>query len=315
MERVATQIDSTTEPLNTNIWIPHELLRSANSDFSASSRRHTVNDERETRTLSHILEQPAQAILATNPPCRSRTRDRAPNGRLHTRLSRVSSTASQSQQRRWSHHTQSKANKQSVRANSIHSAALLQREQQPARAESPLLIEYNRPTFHFQTTIGPVAYPPRARILSRTISPTADVVRTSSGQTPGSRHGSGSPTHQVGRVSIQRGEQIPYDQLRHSSFVPGPDTISIRRPTYQEPTSQSILGRASVAVGNVVSRVIPKTRQSSIAGTYERAKLRQKQLQRSKPVQILFQYFMYLLLLAFVYFVLVGQPLWGGVVW
>jgi len=310
---VATRVGSTTERLNTNIWIPHELLQSANSDFYAFSRRRTVNDERETRTLSHILEQPAQAILATNPPRRARTLDHAPNGRLHTGLSRVSPTASQSEQRRWSHHAQSNANRQRVRASSIGSIALTQREQQLARAESPLLIEYDRPTFHFQTTVGPVAYPPRARVSPTT--PTADVVRTSSGQTPGPRHGSASPTHQVGRVSIQRGEQIPYDQLRHSSFVPGPDTISIRRPTYEEPTSQSILRKASVAVGNVVSKVVPKTRQSSIAGTYERAKIRQKQLQRSKPAQILFQYLMYSLLLAFVYFVMVGQPLWGGVVW
>ncbi|KAI1857212.1 hypothetical protein JX265_005729 [Neoarthrinium moseri] len=61
--------------------------------------------------------------------------------------------------------------------------------------------------------------------------------------------------------------------------------------------------------------VAGRARRSSIAEVYEKAKVRGKQLERKKWVQILFEYTIYLLLLSFIYFVLVGLPLWKGAVW
>lgn len=48
---------------------------------------------------------------------------------------------------------------------------------------------------------------------------------------------------------------------------------------------------------------------------YENAKLRGVALQRKHWVRLLFEYSLYTLLILFVYFVLVGMPLWKGAVW
>ncbi|KAK3680074.1 hypothetical protein LTR78_000451 [Recurvomyces mirabilis] len=56
-------------------------------------------------------------------------------------------------------------------------------------------------------------------------------------------------------------------------------------------------------------------RKSSMHQTYEKAKARGEYLQRKKWVQYLFEYTVYALLLCFIYFVLVGLPLWRGAVW
>jgi hypothetical protein len=56
-------------------------------------------------------------------------------------------------------------------------------------------------------------------------------------------------------------------------------------------------------------------RRSSLWDAYENAKARGKHLQRKKWVQVVFEYAFYLILLSFVYFVLVGRPLWNGAVW
>ncbi|KAI1619174.1 glycosyl transferase [Exophiala viscosa] len=64
-----------------------------------------------------------------------------------------------------------------------------------------------------------------------------------------------------------------------------------------------------------MSGFVTRDRQSSIKRTYERAKLRQFEIQRSKPVQLFFRYAIYLVLVCFTYFVLVGRPLWGGTIW
>jgi hypothetical protein len=56
-------------------------------------------------------------------------------------------------------------------------------------------------------------------------------------------------------------------------------------------------------------------RRSSLWQTYETAKRRGKELQRNKYAQIVFEYCIYAFLILFVYFVLVGRPLWNGTVW
>ncbi|PYH97912.1 hypothetical protein BO71DRAFT_372259 [Aspergillus ellipticus CBS 707.79] len=53
----------------------------------------------------------------------------------------------------------------------------------------------------------------------------------------------------------------------------------------------------------------------SIYDVYQKAKERRIALQRKYWVQVLFEYTVYLLLVAFVYFVLIGMPLWRGAVW
>jgi hypothetical protein len=82
-------------------------------------------------------------------------------------------------------------------------------------------------------------------------------------------------------------------------------------------------------LGSIVDAVVPDTlarkmtnrsfnglqRKGSVWKTYENAKKRGVQLQRKKWVQIVFEYGIYLFLLCFIYFVLIGRPLWNGAVW
>ena len=90
----------------------------------------------------------------------------------------------------------------------------------------------------------------------------------------------------------------------------------------QSQTSQisnaNIIRRASVAVQNAVETVKDTVtgalRRGSLDELYEKAKLRQLQLMRSTTVQYGFQYTFYLVLLAVIYFVFIGFPLWNGFV-
>jgi hypothetical protein len=56
-------------------------------------------------------------------------------------------------------------------------------------------------------------------------------------------------------------------------------------------------------------------RKSSIWQTYEKAKMRSIQIQRSRWVQLTFEYGFYATLILFTYFILVGVPLWKGAVY
>ncbi|KAF1360869.1 glycosyl transferase [Lizonia empirigonia] len=81
--------------------------------------------------------------------------------------------------------------------------------------------------------------------------------------------------------------------------------------------------------GSIVDAVVPDSltrkmtsasftglqRKGSVWKTYENAKKRGVQLQRERWVQIVFEYGIYLFLLCFIYFVLIGRPLWNGAVW
>ena len=83
-------------------------------------------------------------------------------------------------------------------------------------------------------------------------------------------------------------------------------------------SSGNVARRASITVGGVVEKVVDTVtrplRRTSIQEVYEKAKIRQAQLTRSTVAQISFQYFSYLLMLAGIYFVFVGFPLWKGLV-
>lgn len=83
-------------------------------------------------------------------------------------------------------------------------------------------------------------------------------------------------------------------------------------------SSINVVRRASVAVENTVEKVKETVtgalRLSSLQELYEKAKIRQAQLQRTTTVQIGFEYTFYILMLATIYFVFIGYPLWNGFV-
>lgn len=56
-------------------------------------------------------------------------------------------------------------------------------------------------------------------------------------------------------------------------------------------------------------------RRNSLLDVYEKAKIHGQNFQRKRWVQLLFEYTFYLVILCFIYFVLVGRPLWNGAVW
>jgi hypothetical protein len=64
-----------------------------------------------------------------------------------------------------------------------------------------------------------------------------------------------------------------------------------------------------------VSSQTISSEQSSLQEVYEKAKLRGVAIQRKYWVRLLFEYSIYAFLVLFVYFVLVGMPLWKGAVW
>jgi hypothetical protein len=87
----------------------------------------------------------------------------------------------------------------------------------------------------------------------------------------------------------------------------------------EQPPDSSAIRRASVAITSAYQTLAQGTtnlmRRSSLWDAYENAKIRSKHLQRKKWVQVVFEYAFYCILLSFVYFVLVGRPLWNGAVW
>lgn len=81
------------------------------------------------------------------------------------------------------------------------------------------------------------------------------------------------------------------------------------------PRKESIVQRSASIVLDTVADVKQAIRRTSIYDVYEKAKKRGVELQRSKWAMRLFEYTFYLILVAFVYFVLIGLPLWKGAVY
>lgn len=83
-------------------------------------------------------------------------------------------------------------------------------------------------------------------------------------------------------------------------------------------STMSVVRRASIvietAIGKVQNAVNSALRRTSLEEIYEKAKIRQLQLKRSSAAQRGFEYTFYLLLLASIYFVFIGVPLWNGLV-
>ncbi|CAD0108567.1 unnamed protein product [Aureobasidium uvarum] len=88
-----------------------------------------------------------------------------------------------------------------------------------------------------------------------------------------------------------------------------------RRSTAGASRKESIVQRSASVVLETVENVKQAIRRRSIYDVYEKAKKRGVELQRSKWAMRLFEYTFYLILVAFVYFVLVGVPLWKGAVY
>lgn len=75
--------------------------------------------------------------------------------------------------------------------------------------------------------------------------------------------------------------------------------------------------RASLAgLKTHLASLIPKPpRRGTLHELYEKAKYSQERMRRSAPAQTIFEYSIYLLIVVFVYFILVGLPLWKGTVY
>ena len=97
------------------------------------------------------------------------------------------------------------------------------------------------------------------------------------------------------------------------------DPLQASKEKIELPLDSSKMRRASIGMVSLYQTVTRGTtnlmRMTTLRDAYENAKIRGKHLERKKWVQVVFEYPFYLILLSFVYFVLVGRPLWKGAVW
>ncbi|POS71707.1 hypothetical protein DHEL01_v209901 [Diaporthe helianthi] len=89
-----------------------------------------------------------------------------------------------------------------------------------------------------------------------------------------------------------------------------PQNIPRRNNTAQRVVDAVVPDRVQETARNVIGRA----RRSSMADVYEKAKARGVELQRKRWVEVLFECTIYTVLLCFIYFVLIGMPLWKGAV-
>ncbi|KAL9595430.1 MAG: hypothetical protein Q9219_006447 [cf. Caloplaca sp. 3 TL-2023] len=125
-----------------------------------------------------------------------------------------------------------------------------------------------------------------------------------------------------GRPSISEAGQ----SVRHSVlFRPSNDSYGSegqsfsqkrrRRDSKAIPKSWRFLGIDGAEVGDAVNNVTSKFRKSNFREMYEKAVVKQEGIKRSEAAQLIFKYTFYLILVATVYLLLVGLPLWRGFVW
>ena len=88
-----------------------------------------------------------------------------------------------------------------------------------------------------------------------------------------------------------------------------------RRDSKAVPKSWKFLGIDASGIGNAVTDAANKLRPNQSSAMYEKAKVRQQQLRRSRAAQLIYKYTFYLFLISLVYLVLVGVPIWKGAVW
>ncbi|KAL8923859.1 MAG: hypothetical protein Q9172_002947 [Xanthocarpia lactea] len=113
--------------------------------------------------------------------------------------------------------------------------------------------------------------------------------------------------------------------FRRSMFRPDQDSNDVEnyqgatrtsnRNSKAIPKSWRFLGLDEPVLKDAVHNVTQKLQKSNFREMYEKAKVRQRQINRSETGQLLFKYTFYTVIVAVVYLVLVGLPLWRGAVW
>jgi len=120
-------------------------------------------------------------------------------------------------------------------------------------------------------------------------------------------------------ISSDRNELHAAKHQHRNSWVDEPEDI------YVPPATRARKGTLEAIADAVIPDALQRklthvstnglTRSSTMRGTFERAKTRGKELQRNKGAQLAFEYGIYLFIVLFIYFVLIGLPLWNGAVW
>jgi len=115
--------------------------------------------------------------------------------------------------------------------------------------------------------------------------------------------------------SARRGLAVFNFGRRRSTLAPqSGDVLDLEEGEPPMRTASNMQPRPSV-IDVVVNAVANAVRRPTLVDAFERAKVRTIQMQRKPWVEKLFEYSVYLLLVCFVYFVLIGRPLWNGAVW
>jgi hypothetical protein len=96
------------------------------------------------------------------------------------------------------------------------------------------------------------------------------------------------------------------------SYIQSARKAALARLCMRSDRNESVVGPA---VQKVKQGAADLARRNSLIDVYEKAKVRGEQLQRKRWVQLTFEFSCYLLILCFIYFVLVGRPIWNGAVW
>jgi hypothetical protein len=156
-------------------------------------------------------------------------------------------------------------------------------------------------------------------VLSTTPNASRPATRDSS--TPGSSIWSTTDPFSTSNnsVNITPAQTIPRD---HRLTISGRPQIVDPEVANNTHRAQNRRGTLQSIVDSIVPDVIQRRftnashiRKSSMWQTYEKAKERSVQLQRNRYIQLAFEYSIYLILVLFVYFVLIGVPLWKGAVY
>lgn len=112
------------------------------------------------------------------------------------------------------------------------------------------------------------------------------------------------------------------DSIKSDPFATNNNSprASFDSPQLPEAAHQGQLKRKNTlqsVVGSLQRRVTNASyfQRSELFSTYEKAKKKGVEIQRKKWAQITFEYSLYLVMVLFIYFVLIGIPLWKGAVW
>lgn len=289
MTEVSHRRDPSNTTLRANIWVPEGLLRSlSNGAQGCAARRHQADQC--PSTIEQVLQQPARAILEER---KAYTTD------VSDAIFKRSTLSNQ---------TNSPPPKRRASGAPSYTWIPPQRELCPQVQE--LAPARTRSAHNANIQRSSVRFVQRPRSENVTDKVTADdddeSLITLKPKTVSEQYVNFSlPNKTPTGVFAQAGSTIQNPNSNRK-------TQSIRRSVALVPT---IVTEAGHAVSETIGGLFSRPHRSSLHYTYERAKVRHKQLQRSKAMQILFQYTFYIVIMLFIYLVLVGQPLWPGAVW